>query len=57
VLSTVAGVAPDVLVDDWRTRTLAAVPHAARPSAADTTVLLAWTALFAFAATRKRPWK
>lgn len=57
VLSTVAGVAPDVLVDDWRTRTLAAVPHAALPSAADTTVLVAWTLLFGFVATRRRPWR
>jgi hypothetical protein len=56
VLSTVAGVTPEVLVDDWRTRTLAAVPHAARPSAADTTALVAWTLLLGFVATRRRPW-
>ncbi len=57
VLSAVAGVSPEVLVDDWRTRTLSAVPHAARPTGAETTALLAWTALFGFAATRKRPWR
>ena len=56
VLSTVAGVSPEVLVDDWRTRALAAVPHSARPSLADTTVLVAWTLFFGFAATRRRPW-
>jgi hypothetical protein len=57
VLSAVAGVSPEVLVDDWRTRTLAAVPHAARPTGAEATALLAWTALFGFAATRRRPWR
>lgn len=55
VLSSVAGVPPEVLVDDWRTRTLAAVPHAARPSAAETTALVAWTVIFGFAATLRRP--
>ena len=54
VLSAVAGIAPDALVDDWRTHTLAAVPHGVRPGAAEATVLLAWTALFGFAATRRR---
>ena len=57
VLSTVAGVSADSLVDEWRARTLAAVPHAARPSAGETTVLVAWTLLFGFAATRRRPWR
>lgn len=56
-LSTVAGVPPDVLIDDWRTHALAAVPHSVRPSAADTSALLAWTVLFGFAATRRRAWR
>lgn len=54
VLAAVAGMAPDALVDDWRTHTLASVPHGVRPGAAEATVLLAWTALFGFAATRRR---
>ena len=54
VLSTVAGVSPDALVDEWRTRTLAAVPHSVRPSVAEMSMLVAWTALFGFAATRRR---
>jgi hypothetical protein len=57
VLSTVAGVSPEALVDDWRTHALAAVPHAVRPTAAETTSLLAWTVLFGLAATRRRIWK
>lgn len=54
-LSEVAGVPPATLVDDWRTRALAAVPHSIRPSAADSAVLVTWTLLFGIAATRRRP--
>jgi hypothetical protein len=57
VLAKVAGVTPAALVDDWRTRALAAVPYSALPSAGDTTALVAWTVLFGFAATRRRPWR
>ena len=57
VLATVAGVGPAVLVNDWRTHVLAAVPHSAVPSGSETTVLIAWTLVFGFAATRRRPWR
>jgi hypothetical protein len=57
VLARVAGVAPAVLVDDWRAHVLAALPRSALPSAGETTALVAWTVLFGFAATRRRPWR
>jgi hypothetical protein len=57
ILATVAGVTPEALVEEWRTRVIAAIPHSALPSGPETTVLIAWTALFGFAATRKRTWR
>jgi hypothetical protein len=57
VLSIVAGVPAEVLVDDWRTHVLAAAPHSVLPSGAETTALIAWTAIFGFAATRRRVWR
>lgn len=57
ILATVAGEGPTVLVNEWRARVLAAVPHSAVPSGTETSVLIAWTLVFGFAATRRRPWR
>jgi hypothetical protein len=54
ILAITAGVAPDVLVDEWRSRVLAALPHSVVPTLAETTVLVAWTVLFGAVATRRR---
>jgi hypothetical protein len=54
ILATTAGVAPDVLVEEWRSRVLAALPRSVVPTLAETTVLVAWTVLFGVVATRRR---
>jgi hypothetical protein len=53
ILANTAGVAPEVLVNEWRSRVLAALPRSAVPTGAETTVLLAWTVLFGVVATRR----
>jgi hypothetical protein len=57
VLSAISGVPMEVLVDDWRTRVIAAAPRSILPSGPETSALIAWTALFGFAATRRRVWR
>ncbi|MGH7656440.1 MAG: hypothetical protein ACREN6_17460 [Gemmatimonadaceae bacterium] len=57
VLASIAGVPIEALVDDWRTHAIAAAPHSVLPSGRETTALIAWTALFGFAATRRRVWR
>jgi hypothetical protein len=54
ILSSVAGVPVEVLVSDWRMRVIAAAPHSILPSGGETATLIAWTALFGFAATGRR---
>jgi hypothetical protein len=55
ILAAAAGVAPDSLVREWRSRVLAAAPKSAGPSVTEATVFVAWTLIFAFAAGRRRP--
>jgi hypothetical protein len=54
ILAATAGVAPDALMDEWRSRLLAALPHSVIPTPAETGVLIAWTVLFGVVATRSR---
>jgi hypothetical protein len=55
MLSTAAGVTPDSLIREWRTRVLAAAPKSASPSPMEASVFIAWTLAFGFAASRRRP--
>ena len=55
MLSTAAGVSPDSLIREWRTRVLAATPKSASPSPVEATVFIAWTLIFGFVAGRRRP--
>jgi hypothetical protein len=55
ILSAVAGVAPDSLIREWRTRVMAASPKSASPSPSQAAVFAAWIVVFGFAAGRRRP--
>jgi hypothetical protein len=55
MLSTAAGVSPDSLIREWRTRVLAATPKSTSPSPVEATVFIAWTLIFGFVAGRRRP--
>jgi hypothetical protein len=55
ILSAAAGVAPDSLIREWRTRVLASSPKSASPSPLEATVFVAWTLILGFAAGRRRP--
>jgi hypothetical protein len=55
MLAITAGVTPDSLIREWRRRALAASPKSASPSPVEATVFIAWTLIFGFAASRRRP--
>ena len=55
MLSTAAGVTPDSLIREWRTRVLSAAPKSTSPSPVEASVFIAWTLVFGFAASRRRP--
>ncbi len=55
ILAATAGISADSLVGEWRLRSLAQLPSSTRPSAGEATAMLAWTIIFGFAATRRRP--
>jgi hypothetical protein len=55
VLSIAAGLSPDSLIREWRTRVIAAAPKSASPTPLQATVLVAWVLVLGFAAGRRRP--
>jgi hypothetical protein len=55
ILAATAGVTPDSLMHEWRSRVVAASPKSSRPSPVEATVCVAWIALFGAAAGRRRP--
>jgi hypothetical protein len=55
ILAATAGVTPDSLMHEWRSRVVAASPKSSRPSPLEATVFVAWIALFGVAAGRRRP--
>jgi hypothetical protein len=55
ILSVTAGVPADSLMAEWRRRVLAAAPARVKPELLEASAMVAWTLLFAFGATRRRP--
>lgn len=55
ILASTAGITPDSLVREWRTRVIAAGPKSTSPGPLEATVFIAWIALFGAAAGRRRP--
>ncbi len=55
VLEAASGLHGDDLITAWRARVLAATPPRVAPQVREVTTMLAWTAIFAFVAFRKRP--
>ncbi len=55
ILSIAAGVPPDSLIREWRTRVIASAPKSASPTPLEATVFVAWAMVLGFAAGRRRP--